>query len=262
MPYSESETAAMAEAIGGWTERSRNLATDLMTFPYAQSNAREMAEHGACRRLRDLEHCARRVWERIPPNDDSPTRDDIFDATMFIQAFVVNVYGAIDNLAWIWTYEKPVLGHDGTALTPFAVGFRPKNKVVRQSVSDETRAFLAGMDDWFGLLESFRDALAHRIPLYVPFLTITGAATEELKAFQEETMAPGWTYERWNAVMVKVRELGNFEPLMTHSVFTAPRVPFHQQMICDLATVVALGELIFADLERLKTAREGDNAEA
>lgn len=262
MPHSAEETAAMADAIAEWTERSSKLTTDLMTFPYTQANAREMAEHGACRRLRDLGHCARRVWEKIPPDAAAPSRDDIFDATMFIQAFIVNIYGAIDNLAWIWTGEKPVLGNDGTALSPFAVGFRPKNKVVRKSVSGETQAFLEGTDEWFGLLESFRDALAHRVPLYVPFMTLTDGASEELKAFQEETMAPGWSYERWNAVMVKAHELGRFEPLMTHSLFTAPRVPFHQQMICDFATVVALGELIFTDLEKLKEAREAEAVNA
>lgn len=255
MPHSAEETAAIVKAIGEWTERSHKLTTNLMTFPYAHRKAREMAEHGACRRLLDLEHCARRVWEKIPPDAHTPSREDIFDATMFIQAFVVNTYGAIDNLAWIWMHEKPVLSAAGTTIPRSHVGFRPTNSTMRQSVSDETRAFLEGTDEWFGFLESFRDALAHQIPLYVPPFTLTAEASEELKAFEHDAMVGGWTGEGWARVMGKMRELGRFEPLMTHSLTTAPQVPFHQQMICDLATVVALGEHLMVDLRRLHEER-------
>jgi hypothetical protein len=258
MPHSPEETARMADAMAEWLERSGKLTTDLIAYPYTQVAAREMSNHGASRRLRDLDHCMSRVFEYLPPDIVAPEREAILDATMFIQAFVMNIYGAIDNLAWIWAYEKPVLGKDGETLPATWVGFRPKNKALRDSVSEETRSFLEGIDDWFSLLESFRDALAHRIPLYVPFLTLSEEAQREFKALEAEVMANGWSIDNWNLVMGKMHALGKFEPLMTHSLFTAPRVPFHQQMICDLATVVALGELILADLQRLKEAREAE----
>ena len=182
----------------------------------------------------------------------APDRVSIFDATMFLQAFVINVYGAIDNLAWIWTYEKPVLNTQGNALPNAWVGFKRKHTHLRQSVSDETRAVLEGADAWFDFLEVFRDALAHRIPLYIPPFTMTEEAIRECNAFHAEVMAEGWSLENHNRVMARTREMGRFEPLMAHSVLARDRVLFHPQMINDLSTVITLAELVLSELNGLR----------
>jgi hypothetical protein len=41
-----------------------------------------------------------------------------------IQAFVFNVFGSIDNLAWIWVQEKSLAKEDGSAIPSAWVGLR------------------------------------------------------------------------------------------------------------------------------------------
>ncbi|MFB9984892.1 hypothetical protein ACFSQQ_07225 [Mesorhizobium kowhaii] len=53
-------------------------------------------------------------------------------------------------------------------------------------------------------------------------------------------------YEDWDKPNAEQDALGAFEPAMTHSFGIDPQdgrpVMFHSQMICDLATVVDIGE--------------------
>jgi hypothetical protein len=44
----------------------------------------------------------------------------------------------------------------------------PKREEVRASFSSEMRACLNAHDEWFADVIDFRDALAHRISLYIP----------------------------------------------------------------------------------------------
>jgi hypothetical protein len=54
------------------------------------------------------------VFEKLPPElDEIPERDAVVDATLTTQAFVMNAFGCLDNLAWIWVCEKAVLNAEG-----------------------------------------------------------------------------------------------------------------------------------------------------
>jgi hypothetical protein len=66
-----------------------------------------------------------------------------------IHAFVFNVFGALDNLAWIWVQEKGLTKEDGKPLPNEWVGIAPKNKQVRASFSKELNAHLNTIDQWF-----------------------------------------------------------------------------------------------------------------
>jgi hypothetical protein len=71
-------------------------------------------------------------------------------------------YGCVDNLAWIWVHER------GIAVNRRHVGLRRHNKEVRNTFSPEFHSYLESLDSWFEYLVDYRDALAHRIPLYIP----------------------------------------------------------------------------------------------
>jgi hypothetical protein len=87
------------------------------------------------------------------------------DATIYIQAFIMNAFGALDNLAWIWVTEKPL------NVGKMETGLGPKCKSVRASFTPETQAYLSELDDWFVHIVDFRDALSHRIALYIPLIS-------------------------------------------------------------------------------------------
>ena len=58
----------------------------------------------------------------MPDREEIPSREDVIDATVNIQAFVFNIFACCDNLAWVWVLEKAVLLNDGTPLKPKTVG--------------------------------------------------------------------------------------------------------------------------------------------
>ncbi len=67
---------------------------------YGNDSAKEHAVHGFARRLGTLVRCIDRVFEILPPDrEDIPSRDEVVDATINIQAFVLNIFGCLDNLA-------------------------------------------------------------------------------------------------------------------------------------------------------------------
>jgi hypothetical protein len=81
---------------------------------YKSDRAREYALHGFGRRLGTLVRAIDQVYEILPPDrEDIPGRDELVDATIAIQSFVLNAFGCLDNLAWIWVYEQGIKGKDG-----------------------------------------------------------------------------------------------------------------------------------------------------
>ena len=222
--------------------------------PYKTDRAREFATHGFPRRIALLRRCIRNVFEISPPDrTDIPTRDDISDATINIQAFVFNVFGSIDNLAWIWVHEKPVT-KNGKPLPNAWVGLSSKNEVVRQSFSPDFQAYLKSLDPWFEAMGNFRHALAHRIPLYIPPYVV---AKDRQTAFNEceRLMAEAINrhdFEEYDRLSVDQMKLATFKPWMQHSFSEGqPPIVFHAQLLSDFATIEALGLKLLEELNRL-----------
>src|SRR5262249_6431249 len=153
--------------VAGFVRNTWNLPRDFLTRTYKDPQAREYASHGFSRRLSTLARCIDNVFEILPPDRiDPPSSDEISDAMINIQASVFNTSGCVDDLAWIWVKEKAVLKKNGSPLSKFEVGLRKTN--VLCSFSTEFQQYLGGLANWFDQLDNFRNALAHRIPLYIP----------------------------------------------------------------------------------------------
>ncbi|MGO8841318.1 MAG: hypothetical protein ACLQF1_09370 [Methyloceanibacter sp.] len=151
---------------------------------FKSDRAREFARHGFARRLGTLVRTIDQVFKVLPPErEDIPERDEVVDATIAIQSFVFNTFGCIDNLAWIWVYEKDVKKEDGTELDPKSVGLG--NKQVRSSFSNEFRAYLDSRQTWFDHIKEFRDSLAHRIPLYIPPYIVIPETVDEYNRLEQ-----------------------------------------------------------------------------
>jgi hypothetical protein len=96
-----------------WMERADGLLTTILSYDFKVERAGEFARTGFGRRLGYLEHAMRRMGEVYPPNCSGASREQVRDAELILQAFVMNVFGAIDNLAWIWALERGVIGARG-----------------------------------------------------------------------------------------------------------------------------------------------------
>ena len=172
--YSEKYLTELCHGYAEISGKRDNLLIDFMQLPLANERAREYSLQGFSRRVRILVRCIHNVFAILPPErDDPPTMEENADATISIQTFMINVFGAIDNLAWIWVCEKNVTDDEGNSLPNRYVGLGARNSRVRKSFSKEFQEYLETMAEWFEGMGDFRDGLAHRFSSYIPPYTIT-----------------------------------------------------------------------------------------
>jgi hypothetical protein len=204
--------------------------------------AKEYAQHGFLRRLGTLARCIENTFRALPPERDEeiPTREERVDATINIQAFIFNIFGAIDNLAWIWVIETELNKKDGSPLSNAHVGFGPKNFYVRQSLPPAIQEYLKTMDPWFRGLEDFRHSLAHRIPLYVPPYTVDPSDEREWQALEQQIFAASLRGDASTKARIEAEQkrLCRFRPWMKHSYSEQSRpIVFHAQLVTDFMTL-------------------------
>lgn len=226
----------------------------LLTFTqreFKAPQAGEFSRHGYMRRLGTLKRCIENVFTLIPPKTEQiPERHVLQDAQINIQAFLANVYGAIDNLAWVWVYERGL----SATIPRLRVGMRAKHTEVRNTFSQTFQDYLTKLDPWMDYVIEYRDALAHRIPLYIPPGNVPTKhvdAYNDLSRKMTEALyvqLNGFEYERLSSEQDR---LLIFQPLITHSVSeTTAYYAFHVQMLADFFTVEEVGYKILDELKQ------------
>jgi hypothetical protein len=246
MYFTQEQLEKVNRGHGEVHERFADLRQQYMIKNYRNGCAKEYAFHGFCRRLGTLVKCIDRVFEILPADrEEIPSRDEVVDATINIQAFVLNTFGCLDNLAWVWVYEKDVRRKGETELLdPRWVGLGKSNKQVRCSFSQPFRSYLDSREQWFTHIKEFRDALAHRIPLYIPPYIIAPNRRDEYKrldaaANEAVRLRNVAEYDRLTA---EQEALGRFQPVMIHSLTeSSGTIVFHAQLLADFNTIDEIG---------------------
>jgi hypothetical protein len=231
-----------------------NLVEAYILQEFKDTRAREHASHGFTRRLKLMVRCIDNVFQNIPPDRSKlPSRDELSDATINIQSFVFNIFGSIDNLAWIWVSEMGQKRRDGTPIPDTHIGLGPDNSSVRFTLSEEFQAYLKGLDKWFEHLSTLRHALAHRIPLYIPPYVIAEAdepAYRDFEAKMNEAIKRH-QFDEYDRLSTEQMKLGRFRPWVQHSFEEGAKpVVFHPQMLADFNTVDELGHKMLEELDR------------
>lgn len=254
MYFTEGEVADLYEGLAEAAENYKELRERFVLRAFQNNGAREHADHGFARRLGNLYRCVERVFEILPPErTDIPERDETIDATLTIQAFVMNAFGCCENLAWIWVLEKDLRQPSGAALPQSWVGLGPSYQTVRHSFSPAFRNYLETRRLWFDHLKGFRDALAHRIPLYIPPFTVTPEDRDQWVALGAQANAALRQGDLASEDQLRAQQmaLARFQPVMTHSLNAgAPVAIFHAQLLADFSTIHELGEEFLLELER------------
>lgn len=162
----------------------------------------------------------------------------------------MNVFGAIDNLAWIWSLERNLTRQNGDALIRTERVFIGKNsKVVTKSLTPEVKKIVSESKDWFEKIGDYRHGIAHQIPLYIPRVLSKNDAVdlEKISVSIDEAIVSKDSRRVSNLVQKKF-SLGDFGPYMALGGSHDP-ILLHAQMICDYSTVVHLGEAIFREID-------------
>jgi hypothetical protein len=167
--YTDEAIKKLEDAYADLQGRCIHLQQRCMEYKFGNEQAKEFALHGFSRRLSSLVRCIANTFRAIPPElDGVPTSDATLDAAIQVQTFIINVFGCLDNLAWVWVSERNITKANGAPLPPEWIGLRTPNMLVRTSLGEELHRYLESITEWFEYLEDYRHALAHRIPLYIP----------------------------------------------------------------------------------------------
>lgn len=254
MNFSQDDLEKLQEEYLAIFAKHQKLMSRYVTREYNVSRAQEYAIQGFSRRLKTLVRCIDMVFEILPPErTELPTSEQLSDAAINLQAFVINVFGCTDNLAWIWVREKRITKDDGSRIPSSWVGLRRQNDYVRGTFSPRFQAYLEELDGWFDTLENFRHALAHRIPLYIPPYIVPEG---KLAAYQElgERMTEAFNrqdFAEHDRLSNRQEALAAFKPCMTHSFEEEAKfVVFHAQLLADFNTIDDLGKEFLGELDR------------
>lgn len=250
--FSDAQIAQLQKGRATANRSFADLRERYVVRRYRDAHAEEHALHGFSRRLGTLIRAVNLVFDLLPPELDAiPERDTVVDATIAIQSSVLNTFGCLDNLAWIFVYEAGVTKPDGTALDPQSVSLG--SKAVRTNFSQEFSTYIDSRDDWFKAIKDFRDALVHRIPLYIPPFIVTPDAVDEYNRLERasgDAMRVG-KFEEYDRLQEDQKKLGSFRPWMTHSrTENAPSIVFHPQLLADFNTVDEFGRKMLEELDR------------
>jgi hypothetical protein len=222
---------------------ARDMLTEVVVLGGALKSprAREYLNHGVGRRLRLVQRCVINIYD-ICPLDRSELfdRDELQDLNINLHAFLLNVYGILDDLAWVVALEatqKEVQQRRDISL------YGPE---VQKHLPPETAAFLQTMKPWHdNYMKNFRDSLAHRIPAYVPPMRLADDEAKRSEELDKEILEAIKKHDfgRVDALKQEERKLGKLMPVYTHSFgdpdASAP-VYLHSQVIVDLKTIVAI----------------------
>jgi hypothetical protein len=256
MYYSEDALRQLAQEYTALNVKYARLFEAYVTLPLQNPRAHEFARHGFVRRIKIMVRCVVNVFNGIPPQrTELPSRDELTDATINIQSFVFNVFGAIDNLAWIWIAETGQKRTDGTRIPNSQIGLGPDNTTVRGTLSQSLQDYLKALDHWFAHLADLRHALAHRIPFYIPPHVIDPkdeAAYRDFEAKMAEAVKKH-DFKEYERLSTEQLRLGRFRPWVQHSFEEKARpIVFHAQMLADFNTIDELARRMLNEISSLR----------
>ena len=247
--YSNTQVAELWEARAKTLKAILEFIDRAIDHPYRTDRGREFGRHGLCRRLQVLHRSLGRVFELIPPKSRQlPGKQRREDAEIYFSSFLIATYGAIDNLAWIWTIETGLTKSNGQPLARSQIGLRPENEVVVGSLPTAIQAKLRDFSKWFEQNSDYRHALAHRIPPYVPPYAVSPRNVAEDAALDADILAAA--VDGNSALVQKLRRrqrrVRAFVPVIQHSWGDkATPIKFHATLVADSRTVIDLASDIF-----------------
>ena len=119
------------------------------------------------------------------------------DSTINLHAFLINIFGLLDNLAWVVIHEQQLTDK----IDKKNVGlYENKTQVC---FTEKFRSYLNSdrMKKWRNeYLKNYRDALSHRIPPYVPPKTLNPEQKTQEEQIENKIVecVPPWIF--WTQV--------------------------------------------------------------
>jgi len=143
------------------------------------------------------------------------------ELNVHVNAYYLNLRGALDNLAWILAYElelKPGLSEEGKG-NQFSDLFRNDFQAALKEKRPDLARWLRKLEHWRSRVKTFRDPAAHRIPLYVT----PGIQTDENRE-RRETLERAAAeaikkedFDTYTSLQYEIRNLAEYRPTFLKS---------------------------------------------
>jgi len=242
--YKQEDVQKIKSELNTLRQRYLNLLSKIfeLSEKLKEEKAKEYLHHGVGRRLEVIERCIENIFLIFPvERKNLLCHDELIDVAINLHAFFVNIFGLLDNLAWVLIYEKQLAG----IIDKKKVGLFKKE--TKKHFPSEFRQYLDSgeMKIWHKqYLTNYRDALSHRIPLYVPPQTLN---TEQKKKVEqiENTIVDcirSRDFDALNKLRIEQKNIGSVCPFFIHALSENKYVVLHAQLIADFNTIEEIVE--------------------
>jgi hypothetical protein len=207
------------------------------------SELKSYLQYGLCRRIQTIRATLANIFRVFPPYFNRPlTTEERANVEINLHAYVINLSGLFDNWAWAFILKHDLLHAIGGK---HQVGmFRKKT---REHLPNQLQTYIDknNLEAWHtAYVKDYRDALAHRVPLYLPPKIMTPIETERFKELEAEKLDKivGGDHEAANRAMDEQEALG--EPcfaFMIHPEHSVEPIFLHPQLLSDARAMIEFG---------------------
>ncbi len=204
--------------------------------------AKEFLAQGVARRLKLIRRCVRNIFTIFPVDrSDLLNEDELDDLQISFHAFLINVHGIPDNLAWAYLLERDI------QMKPTRIGlFNVEH--TQPLLPADVRDYLnsAHLQNWHRkYAKDYRDALAHRIaPYLAPYVLTPDKQAEYQRIGEQITKATeAGNFDHALELHAEQDELGEICLAIAHSFLdkqAKPPILLHSQLIADARTVLEI----------------------
>jgi len=245
MSYDKENVKKIKEKYNEIDHISKQLMQRLLSLRLKLTNEKafEYLMQGVGRRLNILTKCLHNIFRIFPvEKTDLLPLEDLTDLDINLHAFIVNISGILENIGWVFVYENDLLGNPKEGkINKHGVGLF--NKKTQIYLNSKLNKYLNSgrMQAWYTeYSKNYRDALAHRIPLYVPPSALNKEEQEQFMILERQL----WDFSSSEAILQhdeilkKQSRLGRACPLFVHSLDEGSKPLFlHAQVIADFITI-------------------------
>ncbi len=225
----------------------------------ANEKSKVYLNEGFGRRVGILKHCLTNIFRQFPPNtSELLTKEELHDVQIALHAFVMNLYGAFENLAWAFVIRHDLMSKFKTANR---VGMFSKDLRTCMPEPIATHLTSETFSSWSKLyLKNYRDSLAHRISPYIPFAVFSNQQANRLIELDglEITNLRSRDWAELEKNQAERDSLGSPSFVFLTSLLDIDGVSpkpiwLHPQLLCDSMTLIEFSLVFFDHWHEVRT---------
>ena len=234
--YTPKDVAHLFEELGKIEKKRDSITIRFMSLELSDVVARRFLLEGALRRVSLVAQCIHQVFDELPPEMEGiPEKRTLNSATIALHAASINTFGVLDCLAHVWAKEFKIQ-RDGKPLPDNQIGLGRKHRRLWKSLDKRFRELVIQRKIWIENIGEFRDALAHKLPPYIPPHMVDPSKADDYRELGKTWYDSLDPIERAR-LENEMEGLAHFKAFLVHDYKVAPPIAFHSQILVDFLTL-------------------------